>query len=148
MFEKILSILAPEAPSEQIDDRLAIAGLLVRVARTDGNYEPAEVERIDRILSKRYGLNAAQTTALRQDGEHFEKTAPDTVRFTRSIKDAVPIEEREAVIEALWQVVLVDGVRDEHENTLMRLLANLLGVSDVASARCRQRVLSSLEGKT
>lgn len=144
MFDKILSILAPSAPSEQIDDRLAIAGLLVRVARTDGHYEPAEVDRINRILSKRYDLSEAQTTALRQDGEHFEKSAPDTVRFTRSIKDAVPHEDREAVIEALWEVVLADGVRDEHEDTLMRLLANLLGVNDMDSARCRQRVLTAM----
>lgn len=143
MFAKLLSVFAPDAPSEALDDRLAIAGLLVRIARTDGSYEPAEIVRIDRILSKRYGLDAAQTTALRQDAEHFEKSAPDTVRFTRSIKDSVPHDDREAVIEALWQVVLADGVRDSHEDSLMRLLAGLLGVSDIASARCRQRVLDA-----
>lgn len=143
MINKLFSIFAPEATHDALDDRVAIAGLLVRVARTDGIYAPEEITRIDRVLGKRYGLNAAQTTALRQEAEEFEKSAPDTVRFTRTIKDSVPFEEREAVIEALWEVVLADGERDEHEDTLMRLLANLLGVNDVDSARCRQRVLSA-----
>lgn len=143
MISKLLSVFAPEAAPQAMDDRLALAGLLVRIARTDGDYAPQEVIRIDRILSKRYGLDPAQTTALRQEAEIFETKAPDTVRFTRAVKDSVPYEERTGVIEALWQVVLADGERDDSEDSLMRLLANLLGVSDRDSALCRQRVLSA-----
>ncbi|WP_380053270.1 TerB family tellurite resistance protein [Falsihalocynthiibacter sp. SS001] len=144
MMNKLLSVFAPNAAPQAPDDRVAIAGLLVRVARTDGDYAPEEIARIDRILSSRYGLTPQATTTLRQEAEQYEKDAPDTVRFTRAIKDSVPFEEREAVIEALWQVVLADGSRDTHEDTLMRLLANLLGVNDVDSARCRQKALSAL----
>lgn len=142
MINKLFALFAPEATTQKLDDRVAIAGLLVRIARTDGTYAPEEIARIDRILAKRYDLTPADTTALRQEAEVFEKTAPDTVRFTRSIKDSVPHDEREAIIEALWEVVLADGVRDTHEDTLMRLLANLLGITDMDSARCRQRVLA------
>lgn len=142
MIDRLFSLFAPEAAAQPLDDRIAIAGLLVRIARTDGDYSAEEVARIDRILSKRYDLTPAQTTALRQEAEVFEKSAPDTVRFTRVIKDSVPHDEREAVIEALWQVVLADGERNTYEDTLMRLLANLLGITDIDSARCRQRVLS------
>ncbi|AML49948.1 TerB family tellurite resistance protein [Falsihalocynthiibacter arcticus] len=143
MIDKLFSLFAPEAEPQKLDDRIAIAGLLVRIARTDGDYSHAEITRIDRILAKRYGLTPEQTTELRQEAEVFEKSAPDTVRFTRSIKDSVPHDEREAVIEALWEVVLADGVRNTYEDTLMRLLANLLGITDMDSARCRQRVLSN-----
>ena len=52
----------------------------------------------------------------------------------------MPYEERTGVIEALWEVVLADGVRDQDENTLLRLAANLLGVNDRDSALARQRV--------
>ena len=69
----------------------------------------------------------------------LESEAPDTVRFTRAIKDAVPYEDRRAVVEALWQVVLADGDRADEENALMRLTANLLGVSDCDSALARQK---------
>jgi uncharacterized tellurite resistance protein B-like protein len=62
------------------------------------------------------------------------------VRFTRAIKDAVAYDDREAVIEALWDVTLADGVRDHDEETLVRLVSNLLGVTDRDSALARQRV--------
>ena len=77
---------------------------------------------------------------LRAEAESLEAEAPDTVRFTRAIKDAVAYEDRVAVIEALWQVVLADGTRAEEEDALLRLVASLLGVSDPDSARARQRV--------
>jgi uncharacterized tellurite resistance protein B-like protein len=62
------------------------------------------------------------------------------VRFTSAIKDAVPYEDRIGVIEALWEVVLADGVRDEHEDALLRLVSKLLGINDRDSALARQRV--------
>ncbi|MFD0858543.1 tellurite resistance TerB family protein [Roseovarius aquimarinus] len=125
------------------DARLALAALLVRVARTDGHYAPSEIERIDRILATRYRLDADGVKALRREAEAAEAEAPDTVRFTREIKDAVPYEDRTAVIEALWQVVLADGDRADPENALLRMTASLLGVSDVDSAGARQRAASS-----
>jgi uncharacterized tellurite resistance protein B-like protein len=77
------------------------------------------------------------------DAESLESEAPDTVRFTRAIKDAVPYEERIAVIEALWQVALADGERESHEDSLLRLVSNFLGISDRDSALARQRVTST-----
>ena len=71
--------------------------------------------------------------------EAMEAEAPDTVRFTRAIKDAVPYEDRRSVVQSLWTVVLADGERAQEEDALLRLVANLLGVSDVDSAMARQR---------
>lgn len=139
MLSKLMTIFAPEAP-DYGDDRLAISGLMVRLARSDGTYSPSEIERIDSLLATRYGLTPAEARALRSEAEDYEKSAPDTVRFTRAIKDQVPLSERQEVIEDLWDVVLDDGVRDESEDALMRLLSNLLGISDRDSALCRQRV--------
>ena len=143
MFANLLkSLLDPEpaqlAPS---DARLAIAALLVRVAKSDNQYSTSEVERIDRVLQTRYELDVASARALRESGETLEQEAPDTVRFTRAIKDAVPYVDRTAVIEALWQIALADGARDDDEDALLRLVANLLGVSDVDSAAARRRVI-------
>ena len=40
---------------------------------------------------------------------------------------------------ALWSVALADGLREEHEDRLMRLVANLLGLTDVESALARRK---------
>ncbi|MFT5005283.1 MAG: putative tellurite resistance protein B-like protein [Paracoccaceae bacterium] len=132
-------------PLNPDDARLALSALLVRIARTDGQYDVSEVAEIARVLMERYGLNKTAAEALRTEAEALEKEAPDTVRFTRAIKDAVAYEEREGVVEALWKVVLSDGVRDHHEDGLMRLVVKLLGVNDRDSALARHRVEAMLE---
>ncbi|RKF14946.1 TerB family tellurite resistance protein [Roseovarius spongiae] len=134
-----LTAPAPE-PLNPEDARRALAALLVRVARTDGDYSPGEIRRIDRILATRYGLGEDAAQSLRAEAETLEASAPDTVRFTRAIKDAVPYEERIGVIESLWQVALADGQRDESEDAILRMASNFLGVSDMDSALARKRV--------
>ncbi|QFT60505.1 Tellurite resistance protein TerB [Sulfitobacter sp. THAF37] len=128
------------APLPDTDARLALTALLVRVARSDNDYDADEVQRIEQIARDRYGLTGDEATALRTDAEELEAQAPDTVRFTRAIKDAVPYENRVGVIEALWKVVLADGTRADEEDALLRLVTNLLGVEDKDSALARQRV--------
>jgi uncharacterized tellurite resistance protein B-like protein len=123
----------------EISAGLALAAVMVRIAKSDDDYAVAECERIDAVLSVLYSLSASEASALRLQAETLEADAPDTVRFTRAIKEEVPYEERFDVVRALWQVVLADGERDHEEDALMRLLASLLGVNDRDSAIARQR---------
>ncbi len=146
MFDTLLRRLTgakPDAPLLFDDARLAMAALMVRVARADHDYAPAEVGVIDELLAKRYQLSADEVAKLRAQAEDLETEAPDTVRFTRAIKDAVPYEERRAVVESLWRVVLADDRRDHHEDSFLRLVANLLGVGDLDRARARQKAQES-----
>lgn len=148
MFADFLNRLIQPEPETlpDTDARLALGALLVRIAHSDGEYSHEEAERITRILATRYGLDDTGAEALRHRAEALEREAPDTVRFTRAIKDAVVYEERASVVEALWEVVLADGVRDHEEDALMRLTANLLGVNDRDSALARHRAEARLGG--
>ena len=118
---------------------LALAALLVRVARADDQYDEAEARRIDQALMAWHGMGPFEAAKLRSEAEKLEKVAPDTVRFTRALKDAVALDGRVSLVEALWSVALADGVRDPDEEALIRLVANLLAVTDQDSARARQR---------
>lgn len=142
MFADLLKRLtAPDpAPMPDSDARLALGALLVRLARADGDYAQVEIDRIDRVLAKRYDLSPFEATKLRAACEALEAEAPDTVRFTRAIKDAVAYEDRKAVIAALWGIVLADGERDDSENSLMRMIAPMLGVSDQDSNAARRSI--------
>ncbi|KIN64436.1 TerB domain containing protein [Sulfitobacter noctilucicola] len=142
MFADFLKRLTAPEPQEldSTDARLALTALLVRVARSDNDYSADEVRKIEEIAASRYGLSQSDASDLRVQAEGLEAEAPDTVRFTRAIKDAVAYDERVAVIEALWKVVLSDGTRAAEEDALLRLVASLLGVSDPDSAMARQRV--------
>lgn len=141
MIAEILRrLMAPATPRlPEPDARLALAALMVRIARTDGLYSAEEVERIDRILMRRHSFGPFEAARLRSNAEEFEAAAPDTVRFTRAIKAATSLEDRIQLVEALWSVALADGLRDAGEDQLMRLLVNLLGLSDVESAQARRK---------
>ena len=145
MFGSFLkSLLEPQAePLHDDDARLAMTALLVRLARADNEYAAAEIHRITQVIMARYELAEPEAIALRETAETLEQEAPDTVRFTRAIKDRVAYEDRIAVVEALWQVALADGNRDAEEDALLRLVVSLLGVSDVDSASARRRVMQA-----
>ena len=146
MFGDFLKgLMAPEpAPLADADARVALTALLVRIARSDGDYAASESERISKVLMARYGLSPFEANDLRSKGEVLESEAPDTVRFTRAIKDAVAHDDRAAVIEALWEVALAAGERDNEEDSLMRMVANLLGINDRDNNLIRQTVQARL----
>lgn len=146
MFDALLRRLMAPAPDRlpEPDARLALAALLVRVARTDGLYAAEEVEHIDRILAARHALGPFEVARLRSDAEGLENEAPDTVRFTRALKAATALEDRAALLEAMWSVALADGLRDAEEDRLLRMVASLLGLTDVESGIARQRAERAL----
>jgi uncharacterized tellurite resistance protein B-like protein len=142
MIQDLLRRLtAPEPEPLPYDDaRIALAALLVRIARSDGDYAEVEIARIDRVLAARYELSPFEVTKLRGEAEALEAEAPDTVRFTRAIKEAVPHEDRLRVIESLWDIVLADGERDHEEDALLRMVAPMLGINDRDSNIARKQV--------
>ncbi len=139
MFDQLLRRLLAPAPTplDAPDAQLALAALLVRVARADGHYSAPETQRIDRALIRLHTLSPFAAADLRTRAEVLEAEAPDTVRFTRALKDAIPLEDRRHLLEALWSVALADGGRDDDEDQVIRLTASLLGLTDRDSAEAR-----------
>lgn len=122
------------------DQHIAVAALLVIAAHADHNYLDVERVQIERVLADRYGLDAAAAASLRAQGEAAEEAAVDLYRFTSLVKAGVPHEERAAVIEAMWRVILADSRRDRHEEALMRRVTDLLGLDPRESIEARRRV--------
>ncbi len=143
MFGDLLNRLL--APQQEVvadeDARLALGALLVRLARADGDYAQVEKDQIAAVLRARYNISDA--SQLLSECEVLEAEAPDTVRFTRAIKDGVAYDDRIGVIEDMWSIVMADGVRDDLENQLMRLVPSMIGVTDQESHAARKRVDAS-----
>lgn len=128
------------APRDVVPADVAVCAVLVEAARADGSYDDADRGAVAALLADMFDLSADQAVALRLQGETAQADASDIVRFTRVIKSALSDEDRVALMEGLWQVVLVDHHRDPHENALMRHVAPLIAVSDHDSAAARRRV--------
>jgi len=143
MFADLIRHLGAASDARHLapdQDRVALAALMVRVARTDGSYSGEEKARIDALVAAHYGIGFEEAAGVRARAEAAEQAAQDTVQFTRTIKAAVPYEDRTAIVEALWRVAASGGINAD-ERGLMRLVADLLGVSDVDSGLACQRAM-------
>ena len=80
-------------------------------------------------------MDMADAAVLREQGK-LEQEAPDTVRFTDGRKSWTWEKRKVRNIE----ITLADGKREAEEDSLIRLISSLLGLTDIESARARQKV--------
>lgn len=141
LFGKLTTLFQdPPAPPPGHDpSEVALAALMVRLAKADDHFSDEERAAIEAALDARFGDGAALLAA----GETAEATALDHQQFTRLLKAAHDHEDRGALLEDLWYVVLADGTREMHEDALMRQIGSLLHVSDREVAEARRRVAVS-----
>ena len=142
MWNKIKDIFSPETYEEGITSNSAIAAILVRAAKTDNEYTESEKKLIDHLLANNLNISQEDARLLRLQGQELELEINDNVQLTRIIKEDIPYEDRNELIEQLWSIVLDDNKRTPEENKLMRVLTHLLGISDVNSAKARSKVLN------
>ena len=142
MWNKLKDIFSPETYEEGITSNSAIAAILVRAAKTDNEYTESEKKLIDHLLANNLNISQEDARLLRLQGQELEMEINDNVQLTRIIKQDIPYEERNQLIEQLWSIVLDDNNRTPEENKLMRVLTHLLGISDVNSAKARSKVLN------
>ena len=125
---------------EHNDERAALTALLIKIAKSDYEYSSLEKSSIKIILKKRFSISELEVTDLITKAELLEDESSDSVRFTKVIKEFVPLEKRNEIIEIFWELVLADGIREDDENSLLRILGSLLGVNDRDVAFARQNV--------
>ena len=142
MWNKLKEIFITEKEVEDITSENAIATILVRAAKTDNEYTESEQTLIDNLLSNQLNITLENARLLRIKGEELEVEINDNVQLTRIIKQDIPYDDREMLIEQLWSVVLDDDNRTPEENKFMRVLTHLFGITDVNSAKARSRVLA------
>ncbi len=146
MIDVLKSLFRPQAaPRTEVEPDVAVAALLVEAARADGSYEAADRHAVSHLLEDMLDLTPTAAADLRDRGEAAQAGSADLVRFTRVVKFAMDEEERIALMEGLWRLVLIDHHRDPHEDALLRRLPPLLGITDHDSAAARRKVLNSAE---
>ncbi|WP_299925858.1 TerB family tellurite resistance protein [uncultured Pelagimonas sp.] len=141
MLEQLTSFFqrkhVPEAPLPKPDAKLALGTLLVRVAMADKAYLFEEIEQIDRILSKAYDLNPIEAAKMRATCEKIAFSIENDSEMAQLIRDNVEYDHRREKVEALWQVVIADGISDERETALVDLIEKVLGVNAEDSEAAR-----------
>lgn len=142
MFTRILQAFSAKTPEPlpEPDARLALGALMVRVAKSDHVYRVEEISQIDRLLATFNDLNPVEAAQLRATCERLESHAPDTASFAALIRDTVDKQHRLAALEAMWRVVLADGVRQPEQLVVVDDVRKALGLSHDLSNAIRQQV--------
>jgi uncharacterized tellurite resistance protein B-like protein len=110
------------------DARLAVAQLLIEIARADTDTAVIETDAIRGYLRHAYALDESVLDTLMQTaGERVEKAVSlhETIDVLNRTLDA---ERKSALIRALWQVAYADGHLSPYEVSMLRRLADLLYV--------------------
>ena len=135
-----------QAVSPALDDEwaAAIAGLLIEAAMADGELDDEEMSQIARILLAQPGLDPKRVDGLIDEAMASHESRVEIHSLTRSIRSETEPEDRVAILEMAWMVVLSDGEVHDYEAQLMRRLAGLLYVDDIESGRAAKRARARL----
>ena len=128
-------------PSSRHSIELATAALLVEVMRSDASLSEAERSAVLDGMQAKFGIAADEATTLVALAEQEVRLANDYYQFTSLINQRFTQEQKERVIELMWQVAYADGTLSAHELHVMRKIAGLLHVTDAAyiAAKLRAR---------
>ena len=120
--------------------RVATGALLIEMMRTDVEVTENERAVVVSSLQSKFDLTPEETHELLALAEAEADDAIDHYQFTSLIKTGFSQEQKRKVVEYLWAVAYADENVDEHEEFLVRKIANLIGVSHKEFIEAKLRV--------
>ncbi|MBI2739214.1 MAG: TerB family tellurite resistance protein [Rhodospirillales bacterium] len=123
---------------------LAVAALLVELARMDDKVNAGERRTIEQLLSRMFKLDPNGAQSLVEQADREMQRSTQYFPFTQQICRHASAEMRVQIIEMLWTVAYSDGALDPDEDALIRQIAGLIQVSDWERGAARKRALENL----
>jgi uncharacterized tellurite resistance protein B-like protein len=120
---------------------VAVCALFLEMGRIDETFTEQETAHVLSILRDKYGVAAEDVDLLIAEADRELHESVDLWQFARVINDRYRIDQKEKLIERLWQIVYVDGKMDQYEHYLMNKLSKLLGLSHKQMIDAKLKVL-------
>ena len=132
------------APKGDHDWAETLAGLLIEAAMADGVLDQDERASISHALTSQLDLSEEEVATIIDSAIVAHEDRIEIHSLVRTIRSEADAEDRIAIMEMAWMVVLADDQMHEYEAQLMRRLAGLLFVEDVDSGRAAKRARARL----
>lgn len=123
--------------------RVATGALLIEMMRMDSEVTERERKAVLKALGEKFSLGEQETQELVDLAEAEATEAIDYYQFTSLIKKNFSPRQKARVVEYLWQVAFSDGKANQHEEYLVRKIANLLGVPHKTFIEAKQAARNS-----
>lgn len=120
------------------DHRLAATALLVHVADADGHFDEDERERMKRIVSDRFDLDASEATRLIGEALQSDHEAVGIDYFVNVLNRTLDEDGKLRIVDMMWDIVFADGKATETEDTIIWRIAGMLDVPPEARETLRR----------
>ena len=114
--------------SNENDDLIKVAALLIHAAKIDENYSTHEKEIIKQTLLE-IGANDKNIEKIMNHGNEIEESSNQILDFTKEVKN-MNNENKILIIETLWRIIYSNKEADMYETSLMRRLGGLLYIDN------------------
>lgn len=105
---------------------LATAVLYCEVIRADHKLDKQEQELMQDLLVSQFQISHQQARELVNRSGHKTRHAADMVSFTRLVNERCDVQQKNLILENLWQLAYADDHLDPHEEHIIRRIADLL----------------------
>ena len=130
-------------PTDQdaLTAHLALSVLLFEAAYADGNCSTREKQHLTETLIQNFGVSKDEIERLLEKTADERKEYVDLFRYTRFINENFTEGQKIKILESVWQIILVDGRLEAHEDHFVHKLASLFALNhqDLIAAKRRAR---------
>jgi uncharacterized tellurite resistance protein B-like protein len=120
--------------------KVATAALLTEVIRMDGEIKQVERDAALKAIRDKFGLTDDEAATLIRLAEDEARQANDYYQFTSLINKHFSPEQKEHVVEQMWEIAYADAELSHYEEHLVRKIADLLYVPHGAFIAAKMRV--------
>lgn len=120
--------------------KLAAIALMIEVMRVDEDKSKDEVDAIIHASMVKFDIDRQQALELMELAELELKDATDYHQFTSLINQGYGAEQKQLILEFMWQVAFADGHLDKYEEHVIRKVADLLYISHPDFIRLKEKV--------
>jgi uncharacterized tellurite resistance protein B-like protein len=109
--------------------RLAVAALLVELARADHDEQAVEHAAITGLIARHFGLDDVAAAELLAEARAAVDDSVSLREFTAPLHQELSYADKQRIVAMLWDVALEDSALDRYEDYLIGKVAELLYVS-------------------
>ncbi|ODN71095.1 TerB family tellurite resistance protein [Methylobrevis pamukkalensis] len=147
MFETLLAMFRDPGgrttEGAAIDERVALAALMIHTIAADGAATPAERDNLTATLAKTFRIGSAETERLVEEARRRDLESVDLSDFTAVLNRRMDLAGRARIVEMLWDLVYADGAAQEIEDATVWRIADMLGVPAETRNKLRQRIAAT-----
>lgn len=107
---------------------LAAIGLVIEVVQADQRRADEELSQLRRIAIEQFAVDAAQVDTLISQALDDHDKRVSIQPLTRLINETFSVEQKSALMHAMWIIAYADGNLEKYEEGTIRKIADLLYV--------------------